>query len=149
MAEPTGSVKVELEIPGNVLKACKMVCDEFNEDFNQLCVSAIRGDIEAQADGNFEEYRKPLEDTPIMMNPKTAVYLNWWYKVYSKKISYPTIGEFLLDCGRKFVYKFIQDPKNLADGESQLLASMLKEAGVEDRSLFAFRIKELLEGEKH
>jgi len=143
MSEPKSSMVIKLEIPENVLSAAELVCAKYDYDFNKLCVETIKGDLEALVDSDFEDYVKTVEDTPIMVDPKSAVYLNWWYQVYSKKFHYPTISEFLTDCVRKQIHKYLE--QNVTDEEATLLNKMLEEAGIPDNKVFTLRVRELLE----
>lgn len=56
------TVKVELELPGNVWIAARRVCERFDYDLNKLVVEAIEGDLEGSIGRLFGDYMDGEED---------------------------------------------------------------------------------------
>lgn len=137
------TVKIEVELPRNVLEATKRVCERFNEDINEVIAYNLKGGISASADGHFESYVVNSK-VPLMVDPNTHIYLTWWYEVAAKRTAGLSFDDFLMDMGRKYRDFIKEHSKKITKLEMKSLNAMRIEAGLIEQQEFAEEIKELL-----
>lgn len=133
------SKTIEIEIPENLVKAAWLVEDRFGYELNKIVVDGLHATLEAGVSEIFESYQEK-EQVPIMVNQEHALFLNWWYKIMSRKSMHPNIGEFLMSACRKYTELGLHPTEE----DTEELEQKLTEIGIRDLQAFSKTIESYL-----
>jgi len=142
MSEPE---TVDVKIPANILKASKLVCDRFNVDLDEFIADALKGNLEASIFGDFE-YLRNREPVALMVQPETAIFIQWWFQTAKNRGNMGGLNDFLMDSAREFMCKHNYFG-NFTEEEREELRTILGQYKAEDLDAFKTQIEDLLKGE--